>query len=319
MLKCREFLLGLGVGLVIASLILMPSVLNKKMSKKEIENAARSMGMIYKSEVKSYDYYNKWGGDMIRGIYTALSGMLSRQIQQETLSNNISNMNTPGYKEDNAIIKSFDRVLIENKDKYVNGKNVKNPVGSMDLKAGIDTVKTNYEQGIMNSTGRKLDFAIQGNGFFTVDDGKGNETYTRDGTFKVDTQGYLVNSEGLKVIGLDAAGNKEQIKVNDPDFELNKDGTFPSANGVTKFCISNFNNTDLLTKDSLNNYRTTETPQILQNVSVKQSTLEKSNVDAVSAITNMISISRSYESNQKVLQTIDDTVSKAVNDLGSVK
>lgn len=256
---------------------------------------------------------------MIRGIYTALSGMLSNQIQQETLSNNISNMNTPGFKEDNAVIKAFDKVLMQNKDKYVNGKSVTNSLGSIDLKAGIDTVKTNYGQGQLYGTGRKLDFAVNGDGFFTIYDENGNEEYTRDGRFKVNNQGYLVNNEGFKVVGLDAAGNKQAIKVTDPDFELNADGTFNSANGITKFCMSVFNDNNSLTKDSLNNYKSTAKPQVSQNVKVEQSKLERSNVDAVDAITNMIAISRKYESNQKVLKTIDDTVSKSVNELGSVK
>lgn len=258
------------------------------------------------------------GGIMIRGLYTAATGMITKQVQLESLSNDIANINTPGYKKDKVALKSFNEVLIENRDKIIGGKGFRNPIGKMEFGVGIDETKTVFTQGILEDTSRNLDFAINGQGFFTVQDADGNERYTRNGRFKTDADGYLITAEGYRVLGIDEYNNKSPINVKDSDFKISSDGTIDSTNGKVKFCISSFNNDKDLIKDSGNCYKSDSQPDII-NTDVKQGFLEKSNVDAIEVITEMISIMRNYESSQKVIQQMDETLGKTVNEVGTVR
>ncbi|WP_027307518.1 flagellar hook-basal body complex protein [Caloramator sp. ALD01] len=102
---------------------------------------------------------------MIRGLYIASSGLILRQIQQENLSNNIANINNPGFKNDKICFKSFNEVLLQNYDKKVGNTNFKQILGTMPMGIGLDETKTDFSQGILEETGRNLDFAIEGDGF----------------------------------------------------------------------------------------------------------------------------------------------------------
>lgn len=254
---------------------------------------------------------------MIRGLYIAASGMITRQVQQENLSNDIANINTPGYKKDKTALKTFEEVMIQNKDRIINGKAFKNTIGKMDMGVGIDDVKTDYSQGILEETNRNLDFAINGEGFFTVVDDNNNKYYTRDGRFKIDSDGTLRTIEGYKVLGLNENNDEVEINVKDSDFKLSSDGSFDSSNGKMRFLISSFNEQDLQ-KSSSNLYTSSSQPNIADS-DIKQGFLEKSNVDAIEVITNMITIMRNYESSQKVIQQMDETLGKTVNEVGSVR
>lgn len=256
---------------------------------------------------------------MIRGLYTAASGMITKQIQQEILSNNIANMNTPGYKKDKTALKSFEKVMLVNSDKNVAGKNMKANIGQMEFGVGIDETKTFFDQGVIEDTGRNLDFAINGDGFFTLQDDKNNIKYSRDGRFSVKENGTLVNTDGLKVMGIDGLGKISPIVVSKSDFKVSESGEINDLHGNTRFLISTFNNISGLIKDTGNTFKTGEQPSTSSNYKLQQNALERSNVDSIEAITEMITISRSYESNQKVLQQMDETLGKTVNEVGSVR
>lgn len=256
---------------------------------------------------------------LLRGLYSSASGMITKQIQMEALSSNISNMNTIGFKRDKVIPKSFKEVMLVNKDKYIGGKPFKRKIGSMGFGVGVDEVVTSFEQGFLEETGRNFDFAIEGDGFFTLADENGNERYSRDGRFKTDENGYLTNSDGLRVIGMDSNGNKAEIRISNPNFKISNDGYFDSINGRTKFCISYFQDSKALIKNAENTYISNGQPAYNDTAKIHQCFVERSNVDAIEAITDMLTISRSYESNQKVLQQIDETLGKTVNEVGSIR
>jgi flagellar basal-body rod protein FlgG len=269
--------------------------------------------------------------DLIRGLYTAASGMITKQLQEENLSNNIANINTPGYKNDKVVLKSFNEMLIESREKTANGNVFRRNLGTIEFGVGIDETKTNFTQGVIEETGRYLDFAIEGNGFFTVKNANGEERYTRDGRFRVDNEGYLVDSQGQKVLfDIDNTGNKQPIIVGNSDLWIDgagnlngngiktADGT--SINGGIKFNISRFEDMGDLVKDAGNSYLSkNQTAQTDNDSKIRQNSLEKSNIDPIEAITEMISIMRSYESSQKVIQQIDETLGKTVNEVGSIK
>lgn len=255
---------------------------------------------------------------MIRGLYTAATGMITKQVQMENLTNNIANINTAGFKKDNVAIKSFDEVLLENKDKYLNGKSFTNKIGKLEFGVGIDETVTSYSQGIIEETGRGLDFAINGSGFFTVEGTDGEYRYTRDGRFKIDGNGFLTTLNGDKVVGIDTNGIKKFIQVDKSDFKVSPDGFIESSGGL-KFLISSFNNNQDLKKGPSNTYISKSQPDVDLNSKVVQNSIEKSNVDAIEAVTSLITLMRSYESNQKILQQMDETLGKTVNEVGSLK
>ena len=115
-------------------------------------------------------YYLKGMRAMIRSLYTAVSGLISLENRQNNITNNMSNDNTTGFKGDNLSIKSFDEVMIQNRDKVVNGNNVVQKLGSISLGAKIDSVDTAFTQGLIKNTDKQTDFAIEGRGFLRYKD-----------------------------------------------------------------------------------------------------------------------------------------------------
>ncbi|MBU3180624.1 flagellar hook-basal body complex protein [Clostridium psychrophilum] len=260
---------------------------------------------------------------MIRALYTAVTGMITGEAKQSTVTNNIANANTTGFKSDDLALKSFKDVLIQNYDNVVNGKNTKNTIGSLSQGSKIDDVNTDFSQGVLSTTDKATDFALSGKGFFTVRRDNGITTkdyYTRSGNFQVDGTGYLVNDSGDKVLGKDNTTNAiGPINVSDGKLQVDNSGNI-SVNGVNryKFDISDFKDYKTITKVGDNLYDAAN-PVQAQNVSVNQNSLEKSNVNVTTEMVNMMSITRNYESNQKVIQAIDETLGKAVNEVGVVR
>ncbi|MEG1870686.1 MAG: flagellar hook-basal body complex protein, partial [Peptostreptococcaceae bacterium] len=151
---------------------------------------------------------------MLRGIYTSVSSMLNLQERQSVLTNNMANLKTNGYKEDKLISKSFDEMTLSNNDNYKNGVPTKQVLGGLSFGTKIDEVTTNFKQGTFSQTENNSDFALDGSGFFQVRDFGGNTFYSRDGSFKVNSQGYLVTNGGHNVMGINkSTGSTEPINV----------------------------------------------------------------------------------------------------------
>ncbi|GAA0746185.1 flagellar hook-basal body complex protein [Clostridium oceanicum] len=255
---------------------------------------------------------------MIRSLYTAVSGMISLEAKQDTISSNLANANTVGYKTDNLAFKKFEDVLIENHDKRIGNRNVSNILGSLSFGNKIDAVDTLYTQGIIEDTGKSTDFAIEGRGFFTVNNGTENY-YTRDGHFHVDNNGFLVNDSGYNVLGINSnTGRQESIYIGDSKISTDSAGNI-SLDGVPSYTMDtvDFNNYDSLKKVG-NNLIQGDNPQRV-NASVRGSSLEKSNVNVTNEMINMLTTMRSFETNQKVVQSLDETLGKAVNEVGVVR
>lgn len=258
---------------------------------------------------------------MIRGLYTAVSGMITQEAKQDVVTNNLANVNTVGFKVDNLGVKSFNEVLLSNRDKIVNGKNVKVNLGTINLGSKIDEVATSFTQGTLDKTDKETDFAIEGRGFFTVERNNGVNTeryYTRDGHFHVNSQGFLVNDSGDKVIGINAqTGAEEPVNVNVNS--LNGFNMGIDENGLVKMdmMLVDFDNYKSLTKIGDNLYSTTG-QQKVANGDIKQYSLEKSNVNVTREMIEMMSVMRTFETNQKIIQSLDETLGKAANEIGRV-
>lgn len=256
---------------------------------------------------------------MIRGLYTAVSGLISQEARQDVITNNMANANTTGYKADNLIVKSFDDVLIENYDKTVSGNRTKNQIGSLSLGSEIDETVTDFSQGVISPTEEDTDFAIEGKGFFTLQDDNGNKYYTRDGHFHVDSRGYLKSENGYSVIGVDNNSKEGSIFIGNGNLQCDDNGSI-SVNGqkISSLTISDFADNKSLKKAG-DNLFTGQNPTSGTSYSLKNKALEKSNINVISEMVNMMTVMRTFETNQKMVQTLDETLGKAVNDIGSLR
>lgn len=251
---------------------------------------------------------------MIRGLYTAVSGMINLEARQNVVTNNLANINNNGYKANNLITTTFKDVMIQNED---NGTGEKSHIGTLNLGSRIDETYTNYSQGNLKATNKENDFAIEGEGFFVVE--RGNENYyTRDGHFRVNTAGYLITTEGDRVLGVNNnTGNLEPIYVGNSSVKLDDQKNIITATGSThKIAVATLSRENL-EKLSDNLYIGTN-PDFNRQTSVRQGYLEQSNVNLINEMTDMISTMRAFESNQRIVKTMDETLGKAANDIGSI-
>ncbi len=256
---------------------------------------------------------------MIRGLYTSVSGLITLQNEQETVTNNIANVNNNGFKSSVLTKQNFQDVLIANRQKVVGGKYVQNEIGNLSLGVKTDDVKTIYTQGAFKATGSMTDFGIDGRGFFVVQNGN-RQVYTRDGNFKINNQGYLITSDGNNVLGRNLATNAiEPIYIGDNEFSLDGENNI-DINGVGtthKLLTADFENYDSI-EILGENYVTSDPPIYDAQVTVRQSVLEASNVDATEQMTKLIEIKRQFETNQKFVKMQDETLEKAANQIGRV-
>lgn len=138
---------------------------------------------------------------MLRSLYAGVSGMRSFQTKMDEVSNNVANVNTTGFKSGRVRFQDMLSQTIANAQGPVQGgRGGVNPQ-QIGLGTSVGSIDTIMEAGALQPTNRELDFAIEGEGFFIVDDGTGNYMYTRDGAFYTDHEGNLVNSSGLRLMG----------------------------------------------------------------------------------------------------------------------
>lgn len=257
---------------------------------------------------------------MVRGLYTAYTGMWNETKRMDIITNNLANSATVGYKEENVTSQAFDRLYT---DKIRDGSEayITKRIGSMSLGVKIGEVYTDYGQGSIRETGATFDLAISGTGFFPVRmvNSQGEETirYTRNGSFKMTQDGYIVDSDGNH---LQSSSGDLQVPVDSADIAIEQTGgVYADGVLVGQINLKDFSDYDYLKKYGDNYYETvagaTETPATGL---LEQGFTEQSNVNVVSEMVDMITITRAYEANQKVIQTEDELLDKSVNSVGKV-
>lgn len=256
---------------------------------------------------------------MIRGIYTAGSGMLAESLRTDVTANNLANVNTAGYKKDVAVSKDFQSLLI----RRINDGQDQPVIGSLGTGSMVDEVATIHTAGSLRPTGNDLDVAIEGRGFFTVQT-PGGVRYTRNGSFTLNAQGDLVTQEGYTVLGnsgpINLADAKQISVAEDGRIMIREDlqGNGGDTEAGTLQVVS-FADERQLVKEGSTLFRANPGAEQEQpNVLVRGKALEQSNVNVVSEMVNMISGYRAYEFNAKVVQSHDELLDKAVNDVGKV-
>lgn len=250
---------------------------------------------------------------MVRGLYTAYTGLLNQQHRMDTITNNLANSATTGYKKEGATAQSFDELMItklkDSSEGYIDRR-----IGLTTLGVKIGENYTDYTQGSLKATENTCDVALAGDGFFEISftnkAGVESLKYTRDGSFTLTKEGYLVTKDGDFVQGVN--GN---IQL-DTNAEISIDTTgriFEDGEMVDQIKLVDFEDYNYLKKYGENMYEAIEGATEKEGTaSFRQGYLEQSNVNVISEMVEMITIARAFETNQKFVQTADDTLEKDV-------
>jgi flagellar basal-body rod protein FlgG len=256
---------------------------------------------------------------MIKSIYTATSGMIVQQKRQENVANNLANAQTTSFKVQDVIASSNRQNNI-----MKSGEGQAEMIGIMTSGAEIAEIETDYTQGLIENSDRQMDYAIDGNGFFNIEY-NGETAFTRNGSFDLDREGYLINSQGHYLIGKNAkTGKNEKIQIDRDTFTIESDGSVIDGSKKTyTIGMSDFLNYDDLENLGdgvyLNNPADGLNREVMaDDFQLVSAAKELSNVNVLDEMVKMIEISRAYESNQRVIQSLDEILSKAANDVGSL-
>ncbi|WP_026701066.1 flagellar basal body rod protein FlgG [Salibacterium aidingense] len=261
---------------------------------------------------------------MLASMYSGISGMRNFQQKLDVTGNNISNVNTFGFKKGRATFKDMVSQQIAGATAPDGGMGGSNPrqVGLGSQLASIDTVQT---QGSLQNTNRELDLGISGDGFFRVGDGDGNEFYTRAGNFYLDEEGTLVNSDGYNI--LDDDGDSITIDSDAQSFSIGSNGdvNITDADGETDVVgtigLTNFANPGGLEKVGNNLFNETVNSGDPQDGAPGENgtgelvagTLEMSNVDLSEEFTEMITAQRGFQANTRGITTADEVLQELMN------
>lgn len=234
---------------------------------------------------------------MYKGIYIALSGAILKQKNMDTFAQNVANAATPGYKKERMSFKDY-LIPVDNKPPLVtDGRTM----------TELADVVTDFSPGSNIRTGNPLDLAINGAGFFALEDNK----YTRSGNFKINDEGYLTTQDGTKVLGSGGPITAQGKKI-----DVNESGeVFVDDVAVGTIKIVDFEDKLKLRKISGGVFAS-EDPGEEVKPAINQGYLEASNVDAVKELVQMLTSLREFESYQKTINMFDEAASKVNNELG---
>jgi flagellar basal-body rod protein FlgG len=277
---------------------------------------------------------------VVKGIYTAASGMRAQQWRLDAVANNLANVNTDGYKRDQVAFKANPEMLLRRLD---DDGVWRHPFGSADAMPIIGKLGTGVEvnelfvvhtQGAFKETENDFDAALSGKGFFTVTTPYG-ERYTRNGSFQLGKEGYLETKEGYPVLGQDGP-----IRIQANNFKIDKEGNIwinaEYADDPTTMVsrednewgqvvlldtlrLVGFERERYLKKMGSSFYRADEfsgEPIELEpenRPEVYQGFVEAANVEPVAEMVQMIEVNRAYEANQKVIQSHDSLLGTLIN------
>jgi flagellar basal body rod protein FlgG len=236
--------------------------------------------------------------------------MAAYEKWQEAISQNISEGTLPGFKKTEVSFASLDGS---------NSTADSDSVGSEVMRGSMPsaTPSISFAQGQLSHTGNDLDFAIQGNGFFQVQQPNGQMAYTRDGEFHLSTDKTLVTSSGLPVQG---DSGPITFKSGSGPIAINSEGTITQADQpIGKLAAYDFSDPSTLRRVGDGLFATGDSgaaPAKMEHAKILNSYLEGSNVTPMNEMVSLVSVSRAYEASQKVVQTADDNQDKAIQMLG---
>ncbi len=259
---------------------------------------------------------------MIRSLFTSATGMVAQQAEQDVIANNLANVNTVGFKKSRANFQDL-MYQIFSKAGATSATGVQLPAG-IEIGMGSKLISTQklFTQGDYQQTGNPFDWAIEGDGFFQIDDGNGGTAYTRAGSFKINKDGSVCNSEGLLltpainipagtvVITVDKSG---QVTATDGKGTISQIGQLQIATFINPAGLSSIGR-NLFMKTEASGDEIVGNPGVDNRGTISQYFLEMSNVNVIDEMVKMIVGQRAYEINSKSIQTAD-TMLGIINNL----
>lgn len=239
-------------------------------------------------------------------LYQAAAALNANARWQELISENLSSAMIPGFKKQELSFSAVEAGLAPS------------TIGATRFALPVAGLATNFQQGEVKYTGVNTDVALDGPGFLEVQLPNGDTAYTRDGEFHLNAQGELVTKQGYTVL---SDGGTVQVDMNNPaPLSISVTGDVSQGSDLKgKLKITNFNDAHLL-QNIGNGYFLARDPKLQATAGtagVKQGFLEAANTSAVAEMAQLISAMRSYEANQKIIQTQDDRMNRAISELGN--
>ncbi len=282
---------------------------------------------------------------MVRGVYTGASGMIAQQERLDVVANNLANVDKPGFKRDTATFKAFPEMMAARTEDDgvvifpLGSTDIRPYVGRMGTGVEVNEVFTEWEQGSLRETGNQLDIALSDKGFFTIETPNG-ERYTRNGSFLIDKDNYLVTKHGYKVMGengyiqiktnnyvIDEEGRVSVNKryQNNDDFVQMTQNEWKDEEILDTLKIVRFENERYLKKEGESFWVDTQisgpayiAQKGIDRPKVLSRFLEMSNVNPINEMVRMIEVQRAYELNSKSIATHDTLIGRVVNEVGRV-
>lgn len=247
---------------------------------------------------------------MFKGFYNLTSAMLTHQHNLNVIANNMVNVSTSGYKQERYVASTFDDVMYS---RVGNKYNTGEEIGRQSYIRAADQIYTDYTQGTLEPTGLPLDFAINGDGFFAVEDEDGQVAYTRMGNFSLDEEGYLC-----------LPGFGQVLDPNGRPIYLSTDKVYGDSQGLIYYEDGGaIGQLGVYTFQDLEALEHTDTglflgqgAQAAANPNVLNGYLERSNTDLVKQMTEMITFQRALQSAAQVSKMYDSLMTKATTEIG---
>lgn len=260
---------------------------------------------------------------MLRSMYSGISGMRGFQTKLDVIGNNIANVNTAGFKKGRMTFQDMMSQTSQGAQAAEGERGGVNPI-QVGLGSQIGSIDNVHTQGFLQSTGRGLDLAIEGDGFFVVNGGDGDK-YTRTGNFYLDDNGDIVDENGNYLLA--STGGEIRIPENAQSFSVSENGTVNIVNAqggieeVGRIRLVNFANPEGLEKIGGNLYHPSANSGLpVEGVpggegfgTLKPGTLEMSNVELAEEFTEMIVSQRGFQANTRIITTSDEILQELVN------
>lgn len=250
---------------------------------------------------------------IIRSLYNVTRQMNVLQKKQENNAANTANASTPGFKYQQLIQSAMEEHDVYN---HAGGKdnNGAQLLGTINFGTEIDEAYTSFTQGMLKETGIFSDLALTGKGFFAVQMEDGGMGFTRNGNFRVGPDQRLVTQDGLPVLGVDNQGNVQEIFVENDNFAVDNKGYINGSE--LRVMTVDFADYAAFEMQGETMYVRGQDDFQAADVTMSQGWLEGSNVNLLDEVVKMMEVSREFESSQRALKVLNETLQKTVNEIG---
>ena len=256
---------------------------------------------------------------MIKGIYTAGSGMMLQMARQDVVANNLANVNSAGFKRSSTVASAFPSMLLSRLGELETSTGIPQPqkselIGSLGTGACLGGIITDYSIGNLKQTHNATDLALSSPDSYLVVEAPEGIRYTRGGCLKIDRDGLLTTNQGYAVLD----DNYDYIYL-EGQFAVDRTG-YVTDNGeeIARIQVVSFENQDQLERLGGSLMNTDQEPQLVDNPEILSGYLEESTVVAVQEMVTLINVVRSYAALQKIIQSEDEATQALLDEVGRV-